>query len=249
MASDNSEAASAGGARPRLSQRLSRLPWGVNAAGGVLAAALKFVYATNRITFDAMSREAVFERYAPFILAFWHGQAFTLPVVRLPQWPVDVLVSKSLDAEIIARVVGKLGLGVIRGSGSADPARMFEKGGIDAFRAMKASLDQGRSVALTADFMRDARQKVSPGVILLARLTGRPIIPIGVASSRRFTFNSWDRTTIALPFGHTAFAMKEPLTVPRQVSEAELEATRLELEARINGAFDRAYEIVGGQHG
>ncbi len=251
MASDGSQAEvpSVRGSGPRLSHRPQRARWGTDVAARLLAGAFRFVYASNRMTYAPIGREEFFRTTAPCILAFWHGQAFALPAVAMPQWPVDVLASRSRDGEIIARVVARLGLGVIRGSGSADPERMFEKGGIDAFRAMKASLDSGRSVALTADFMRNARRKVSPGIILLARMTGRPIVPVGVASSRRLTFNSWDRTTIMLPFGHTAFVAGVPLTVPRSASAEEQEAARLDLETRIDGAFARAYEIVDGRHG
>ncbi len=234
--------------KPSLSKRIKRAPFGVGAAGALLTGALKFVYATNRVTFEP-AQDAPFRQHAPFILASWHGQAFMLPAVRPPAWPVDVLVSKSTDAEVMARVATNLGLGVIRGSGAADPERMFEKGGIEAFRVMKASLEQGRTVALTADFMPSARRKVSPGLILLARLTGRPIVPIAVASSRCLTLNSWDRTTITLPFGHTAFVAGEAITVPRQGDEGMFEAARLALEARLNAVFERADEIVGRRRG
>jgi len=233
----------------RLSKRIYRAPFAVGAVGAVLAAALRFTYATNRVTFHPASNAEIFARYAPFILACWHGQGFTLPMVRPDGWPVDVLASKSADAEIVARVIANLGLGVIRGSGSADPARMFEKGGIEAFRGMKAALDAGRTVALTADFMPNARRQVSPGVILLARITGRPILPVAVASSRRFTFKSWDRTTVTLPFGRTACVAGEAVNVPRQADGQQLEALRLELEQKLNQAYDRAYEIVDGKGG
>lgn len=233
---------------PSLSRRIVNAPFGVRLVGGILSSALKFSYATNRVAFYP-GREEVFARYAPFILACWHGQGFTLPMVRPDGWPVDVLASKSSDAEIVVRVITNLGLGVIRGSGSADPVRMFEKGGIDAFRGMKAALDAGRTVALTADFMPNARRQVSPGVILLSRITGRPILPVAVASSRRLTFKSWDRTTITLPFGRTACVAEEAVVVPRQADEARLEAARLELEQNLNKAYDRAYEIVDGKRG
>jgi lysophospholipid acyltransferase (LPLAT)-like uncharacterized protein len=234
--------------RSSPSKRLVRSAFGTALAGGVASALLKFVYATNRMSYEP-AREAVFAAHAPFILTCWHGQAFMLPVVRPPHIAVDVLASRSADGEIIARVMADLGLGVIRGSGSADPARMFEKGAIDAFRGMKASLDAGRSVALTADFMPKARRKVSPGIILLARLSGRPIVPVAVASSRRVTLNSWDKTTISLPFGRTVCVAEEVVVVPRHADETQVEAARQELEDKLNRVYARAYEIVDGKRG
>jgi lysophospholipid acyltransferase (LPLAT)-like uncharacterized protein len=234
--------------RLHLAKRVARAPFGVGLVGGVLSAALKFVYATNRVSFEPPI-EDVFAENAPFILACWHGQGFALPMVRPSDRPVDVLASKSKDADIIARAMSNLGLGIIRGAGSSDPTRMIEKGSIEGFRGMKAALDGGHTVALTADFMPNARRKASPGLILLARITGRPIVPVAIASSRRLTFNSWDRTTISLPFGRTACVGAEPIFVPRRAEAAELEALRLELEQKLNLVYDRAYEIADGKRG
>src|SRR5690606_28553434 len=154
------------------------------------------------LTFEPQSPEVAFGQHAPFIVTAWHGQAFMLPFVRPPGYAVDVLASRHADGELIARTLVKLGCGVVRGSGAADPSRMHEKGAVAGFRAMKASLDAGRSVALTADFMRDQRRRVGPGVIALGRLSRRPIMPVAFVSSRRREIgSSWDRTTISLPFG------------------------------------------------
>ncbi len=196
--------------RVHIAAELRRRPLALRAAARVLSAGMRFIYATNRMTFEPWTNEEVFARYAPFIAACWHGQSFMLPLVRPPRWPADVLASRSADAELIAGVMTDLGLGIIRGSGSADPSRMFEKGAIAGFRGMKASLDAGRTVGVTADFLRHARRKVSPGIVTLARMTGRPIVPAAFASSRRHTFSSWDETTVTLPFGRTAASSAPP---------------------------------------
>ncbi len=172
-----------------------------------------------------------------------------LPLVRPPQWPADVLASRSADAELIAGVMTNLGLGIIRGSGSADPSRMFEKGAIAGFRGMKASLDAGRTVGVTADFLRHARRKVSPGIVTLARMTGRPIVPAAFASSRRHTFSSWDETTVTLPFGRTACVFGAAVEVPADADDALLEVKRLEVENALIAAGARAYDIVDGRRG
>ena len=50
--------------------------------------------------------------------------------------------------------------GTVRGSGTTDPARMFEKGSVAAFRGLKASLDSGHSVVLDGRFRRsDTRHR------------------------------------------------------------------------------------------
>ncbi len=232
-----------------LSARIKRTELGENAIASFFAFGLRFVNATNRLSFDPLTNHEVFARHSPFIATCWHGQAFMLPFMRPDDQPADVLVSRNSDADLIANLLARLGCGIIRGSGVHDPARMFEKGAVAGFRAMKVSLDEGRTVGVTADFLRHARRKVSPGIIALARVSGRPIVPTAFASSRRYEMSSWDRITISLPFGRTACVFAPPITVPANADDALFEAKRLEVEAALNAASDRAYSIVDKRRG
>ena len=113
---------------------------------------------------------------------------------------------------------------------------------------MKAALDSGHSVALTADFMRDARRKVGPGVIALGRLSKRPILPVAFVSSRRREVgSSWDRTTISLPFGRCVCVIGDPVVVEGRADAGQLELHRVVLERRLNMATDRAYALADGR--
>jgi lysophospholipid acyltransferase (LPLAT)-like uncharacterized protein len=231
----------------RLFRRLLASDAALDATAALIAGALRFVAATSRIVMEPRPAEAFFADYAPFIATTWHGQGFAMPVLRPDAYPTDVLASRNRDGEIVARTLLRLKCGVIRGSGASDPARMHEKGAVASFRSMKAALDAGRSVVLTADFMKDARRQVSPGIVALARLSGRPVIPVAIAPSRRWDVRSWDETTLPLPFGRIACVFGEPLSVARDVDETAAEAARQTLEARIDEAFARAYEIADGK--
>lgn len=222
-------------------RRLARSEPVMNASAAAIALALRIVSRTTPIVFEPQSSEAYFEQYAPLIVTAWHGQAFMLPFVRPPAYPVDVLASRHADGELIARTLVKLGCGVIRGSGSADPSRMHEKGAVAGFRAMKAALDNGHSVALTADFIKGERRKVGPGIIALARMSRRPILPVAFVSSRRREIgSSWDRTTLCLPFGRAWCVVGEAVEVSARADAAELEAKRATLEAALNAATEQA---------
>ena len=246
---DNTPVARSRRGKVRISARLKRTPVGLRVVARAFTIGLRFVYRTNRMIFEPLTNEEVFAKYAPFIATSWHGQSFMLPLVRPRAWPADVLVSRNSDAELIARVLTNLGHGVIRGSGANDPARMFEKGAIAGFRGMKAALEAGRTVGVTADFLRHARRKVSPGIVTLARMTGRPIVPAAFASSRRYTIASWDQTTVSLPFGRTACVFGAAVTVPADADDALLEAKRQEVETALLAASARAYEIVDRRRG
>jgi lysophospholipid acyltransferase (LPLAT)-like uncharacterized protein len=90
---------------------------------------------------------------------------------------------------------------------------------------------------------------VSPGVVALARLSGRPIMPMAFASSRRKVVPSWDRTTISLPFGRMACVFGEPVWVSARAAAEELEEKRLAVQAALNAVEARAYALADGKGG
>jgi lysophospholipid acyltransferase (LPLAT)-like uncharacterized protein len=236
-------------ARSRVG-RAARSPAVLNGTAAAVAASLRFVNATTRVTYEPRPAEAVFADFAPMIVTAWHGQAFMLPFVRPPSFPVDVLASRHSDGELIARTLVRLGCGVIRGSGAPDAARMHQKGAVAGFRGMVTALAEGRSVALTADFLRNARRKVGPGVIALARMSGRPIVPVAFVSSRRREIgSSWDRTTISLPFGRAACVTGDPIWVETGADDSALDMARKKLEAALDAVTDRAHAIVDRKRG
>jgi lysophospholipid acyltransferase (LPLAT)-like uncharacterized protein len=235
--------------RVALGSRVKRKLFSLESPARFFAFCTRFVHATNSLTYEPFSNVQLFAQHAPFIATCWHGQMFMLPMLRPADRPVDVLVSRNSEADLIARVLTHLGCGIIRGSGAYDKARMFEKGAIAGFRGMKTSLEQGHTVGVTADFLRNARRKASPGLIMLARASGRPIVPVGFASSFRYVMKSWDSTTISLPFGRSAAIFGAPITVPANADDSLMEAKRQELERALNACSDRAYAIVDGIHG
>ena len=84
-----------------------------------------------------------------------------------------------------ARVAKKLGIGTIRGSTARDPSRVLEKGGMVGFLEMKAALEEGACVSMTADISNLAARRAGLGIVALAKASGRPIVPIAYATSRR----------------------------------------------------------------
>lgn len=228
--------------------RLLRSPAAIGATAAVVAAGLRLVGATTRIEFVPRPIDAVFADLAPMIITAWHGQAFMLPFLRPQRYAVDVLASRHADGELIARTLVRFGCGVIRGSGAPNAAQMHQKGAVAGFRGMLGALEAGRSVVLTADFLKSARRKVGPGVVTLAKLSGRPIVPVAFVSSRRREIgSSWDLTTISLPFGRAACVVGEPVWVSADADEAAIAEGQRTVEARLNAATDEATAIADGR--
>jgi lysophospholipid acyltransferase (LPLAT)-like uncharacterized protein len=84
---------------------------------------------------------------------------------------------------------------------------------------------------------------------MLARESGRPIMPFAMANSRFLRLKNWDRTTINLPFGRGALVGGEIIMVPSDAGAQTMEELRARLEATLNDAMTRAYAQVGRPEG
>ena len=180
----------------------------------------------------------------PAIVAMWHGQHFMVHYA----WPrgarIAALISRHGDGEINAVVLRRLGVEPIRGSGGHAAHKVRSHGGAAALRAMAKALGSGRTVCMTADVPKVSR-RCGAGIVALARMTGRPIYPIAVVTSRRFDFRSWDRASLGLPFGRGVMVLGEPVRVARDADALALEAARLAVERGLDAAHVRAYGLVG----
>lgn len=215
------------------------------ALGWALAGYLKLVRRTNRLVVEPADIYDEVRSDLPLIIAMWHGQHLMIPFAR-PDWmPACSLVSRHGDGGFNAVALRRLGIGAIRGSGALGK-KIREKGGASAFLAMVRRLAAGDTMVLTADIPKRARI-AGPGIIALARATGRPIRPVAVVTSRRIDFKSWDRASIGLPFGRGAIVVGEPITIARDADEATQEAARQALEAGLDAVHARAYALVGAR--
>ena len=235
--------------RPWLRQ-LSTTPRLQAALGVMVAEYLRLVWKTNQLGLEPPD---IYEKIAqdlPVIVAMWHGQHFLMPFIRDNRYRAKALVSRHRDGAINAAAAHWLGVGTIRGSGT-HTQDFHKKGGVSAFREMLDALEEGYSVALTADVPKVSRL-CGFGIVKLASLSGRPIYPVAVATSRRREMSNWDRSVIPLPFGRGARVAGTPVRVPPDADDATLEAARRAVEASLNAATARAYQIAdgnGGDHG
>jgi lysophospholipid acyltransferase (LPLAT)-like uncharacterized protein len=178
----------------------------VRLASILAASYLRLVGRTSQIIWVNRSiREELEATGKGFIYAFWHGrQAF---LVYLHQGDhASTMISRSRDGEIIARICRSFRLGTVRGSSS--------RGGREAFLEMKDLLESGNRVAFTPDGPRGPLREVQQGVLVLARMTGLPIVPLAYGAKRRWLFKgSWDEYVVPKPFNRIAMVYGEPVRV------------------------------------
>lgn len=223
-------------------KRVRDAQWFRRRAGALMAKWLRAVWSTSRFNLEPVDLYNRLQPDLPVIITLWHGQHYLGPFMRLPEHRAKALVSWHRDADVNAIAAEYLGMETIRGSGTHE-GRYDRKGGVRAFIAMRGALEQGWNMVVTADVPKVARV-AGRGIVLLARSSGRPIYPVGIATSRRIILRNWDRTAINLPFSRGAIVLGEPVRVPADSDDNAVEACRRQLEASLNAATERAYEIV-----
>ncbi|MEP7076856.1 MAG: lysophospholipid acyltransferase family protein [Acidobacteriota bacterium] len=159
------------------------------------------------------------------VYATWHDQIF-LGTFYLKRRGIVFLTSQSFDGEYIARFLQRLGFGVIRGSSTRGGA----KGLVKMIRGMNAGLAMG----FTVDGPKGPRHEVKSGVVLLAKKTGNPILPFMLRPRKYWTLNSWDGLQIPQPFTRAMMRFGEPIEVPQDAGDEEIENIRAELQSELD---------------
>jgi lysophospholipid acyltransferase (LPLAT)-like uncharacterized protein len=225
-----------------LLRQLTKTPWVQRAVGFLGAEYLRLTWNTSRRITEP---EDIYERIprdSPVIIAMWHGQHFLMPFIKRAEHRAKALISRHRDGEINTIIAQRLGVDTIRGSGDHGVS-FLSKGGIGAFTEMLDALHQGYHVALTADIPTVARV-CGFGIVKLASLSGCPIYPIAIATSRRIELDNWDRTAINLPFSRIGGVAGEPVHVPMNADDEALDRARRSVEDSLNAATVRAYTIA-----
>jgi lysophospholipid acyltransferase (LPLAT)-like uncharacterized protein len=261
MGQENATGAAAGPARKRRRQasparrlwRRIRKPLAASRftmplVAWFVARGFRFVYWTNPLAEGSDNTEAKLKQYMPPIIALWHGQHILSAFDRPRHIPISAMLSRSADAELNALVLERNGFRTIRGSGGRSRAKSADKGGARALIALKKTLDAGNAVAMIADIPHGTPRQAGMGIVTLARISGRPILPVAYATSRRKVLGrTWDKTTINLPFGRRAVVFGEPVYVGRDASDDEMEERRRAVTASLNAATAKAYALVDGR--
>jgi lysophospholipid acyltransferase (LPLAT)-like uncharacterized protein len=162
------------------------------------------------------------------IFCFWHR--CTLPCGwYFRKFRCSILISQSFDGELIARTLGLLGYGTVRGSSS--------RGGAAGLLALQGVLKNGLPVVFTADGPRGPIYQTKMGPVKLAQMTGEEIGSFYLLPEHAWVMRSWDQFLIPKPFSRVAVSWTRAVTAPRADDSPEkLEAKRMEL----NDALERA---------
>ena len=181
--------------------------------------------------------DAVLARYPAFLPVYWHQHhlfcaQYLLAQQRLRRLRTGFLISPSRDGELGAMIVRRLGGNVIRGSSTRTGALALK----EYFQAL---MREQVSPVLNPDGPRGPRFKCKPGAVILAQMSGRPLLPFSYAASRAWLVH-WDKFVLPWPGSRIAVAIGAPLEVPRGTDAAGVERIQSQLEQQLHATFQAA---------
>ncbi len=191
------------------------------------------------LRFEVIAEEGAVPATPPArgIFCFWHR--CTLPAGwYFRKFRCSILISQSFDGELIARTLGLLGYGTVRGSSS--------RGGAAGLMAMRDVLAAGLPVVFTADGPRGPLYQTKVGPVKLAAMTGEPMGSFYLLPQRAWTIRSWDRFLVPKPFSRVVVSWARSLpALPADAEAPALEAARQELNVALERARLRAEAHFG----
>lgn len=200
------------------------------AIGATYVFPLGWTYRTKHINYKP--------EVCPAIYAIWHGRQWGLMNIKGEERKkMNLLISPSTDGEIIKKLSRFHGYPVIRGS--------VKRRGAEAVRNIINALEDGQYVAYTVDGPKGPIHRVKEGIIKIAQMSQAPIIPMVPFTKSTFRFNSWDKYELPLWFSKAAIAYGDPIHVPKDLSNEEVEQYRQKVEDELFRLDDVARKEYG----
>jgi lysophospholipid acyltransferase (LPLAT)-like uncharacterized protein len=188
--------------------------------------------------------DAVLSRWPSFLPCYWHqhqlfGARFLLLLQRQGRLRAGFLISPSVDGELGAMMVRRLGGYVIRGSSSHTGALALK----DYFQAL---IREKVSPIITPDGPKGPKFVFKPGAVLLSQMSQRPMLPLAYAASRA-KLVSWDRFVLPMPFSRIAIGIGPPCEVPKNATAQQIEALQGVMAQALKASFESARAALSGK--
>lgn len=173
----------------------------------------------------------------PCIYAMWHANQFLVHGLE-DKANTSILVSNSIDGEVVARAVEKWGFKVVRGSAG-------KKGAVESTMQMLTRLKKGECVGIMVDGPHGPLHKVKNGAVKLAQMSGAPIVPAHWYSPQKTFINlpSWDKMTTPLGDCKILNLYGEPIYVNENATDEELSAAKENIRTQLLNLEAKAPEI------
>jgi len=207
----------------------------------VVAGLLKLWCRTCRVVARENEQREVdaVKQYDGCVYPTWHQRMFYF-FYDFGSRHVTMMISRSKDGEYANALALRLGFYSVRGSRTRDGRTAMHK-------LVEIVQGGGHKAGMMADGPKGPPRMLKMGSVIIARETGRPIIPMMVGAKRKIVFKSWDRYFLPVPFTQVVLLHGEPVHVPPDADDEECERIRQLVELRMNEMADRCDRWWGGE--
>ena len=203
-----------------------------NILGLIVSIYIYIVKITSNIYYKNNSiPEFFWKNNQPFILAFWHNQLMMISFSWQTKKKINILASGHSDGRFGA-IVGKYF--------NLNNIPTYDKNKNILLRSIFNLLRQKKYIGITPDGPRGPKEKVSEGIIKIAKKSKIPIIPIGFWSSKNFQLNSWDSFLITLPFSKCTFVWGKPIEISKDLKDKDITDFQNLLQKKIKDCVNEA---------
>ncbi|HSO20302.1 MAG TPA: lysophospholipid acyltransferase family protein [Desulfosarcina sp.] len=178
---------------------------------------------------ETENEQQAIDRHGSVVYASWHQRFFPGITFFATRKPIAIMISRSRDGEMIARVVDILGWRSVRGSST--------RGGVQALKTIHTLTREGYRIGHIVDGPQGPFGEIKPGLITIAQFAGVPIVPVIMSAQRRWVFNSWDRFMVPKPFSRIFVRFAPPISVPRRLDATAFESLRQEIEKQVKELY------------
>lgn len=198
-------------------------------AGFLFKVIFTALFSTCRVKVIGKDIEEKYHRENPskgLLYASWHQGIFFF-VYFFRYLNFVVMSSLSKDGELATQGTRQFGWKPVRGSSS--------KGGSSALQKMHILFEKGYSGGLVVDAPKGPPYVSKIGIIVLAKRTGLPIIPVMWCAKDFWQLKTWDKSIIPKPFTRIIFVYDIAfVSVPTDATNEICEQKRVELDFRLN---------------
>ena len=164
------------------------------------------------------------------IAAFWHRHIFAV-IAYLSGFTreryIAALVSGSSDGKLLQSVLKVFHFNIVEGSSG--------EGGFLSLLYLERNLLGDEILLITPDGPKGPPDVLKPGVLYLARVSGKKISAVHVRYEKTWALKSWDGAIIPKPFSKCEIVFSEPMMLNRDASDFEITEFQHRLESNLHG--------------
>ncbi|MFO7970367.1 MAG: DUF374 domain-containing protein [Desulfobacterales bacterium] len=102
--------------------------------------------------------------------------------------------------------------------------------GKKALRELYTLAKKGYKIAHIVDGPKGPRGVVKPGLLVISKGLGMPVLPTIISAEKKWVFNSWDRFIVPKPFSRVIIRFGDEINIPKNLQGPDFENKRFSIE-------------------